>query len=238
MIYKLGYFAIPYFYAIYNDVATLPNGRKAYLAALLATIVGLSVYWGDTWYGMLSAFSGVMCVVLVAEKRLSNFGWGLLNCSLYGFISYQNGYFGDMTLNWMVYVPFQFIGFYLWNRSLQDEVEVTSKSLAWWDILNIATATAVAVYIGHEILVKFGGNHPWLDSFNVVLSLVATVLMAKRYAEQWLCWILVNLSGIAMWVKATMANDGEGVATLIMWSAFLLNSLYGYYRWKTTAERG
>lgn len=94
MIYKLGYFAIPYFYAIYNDVATLPNGRKAYLAAMLATIVGLSVYWGDTWYGMLSAFSGVMCVVLVAEKRLSNFGWGLINCSLYGFISYQNGYFG------------------------------------------------------------------------------------------------------------------------------------------------
>ncbi len=62
MIYKFGYFAIPYFYAIYNDIATLPNGRKTYLAAMLATIVGLSVYWGDTWYGMLSAFSGVMCV--------------------------------------------------------------------------------------------------------------------------------------------------------------------------------
>lgn len=222
---------------VYNDIATLPKGRKAYLGAMLSTIVGLSAYWGDTWYGMLSAFSGVMCVVLVAEKRLSNFAWGLLNCSLYGFISYQNGFFGDMTLNWAIYIPFQFIGFYLWNRSMQEEVEVTSKSLYWWDILNITVATAAAMYIGQLILTYYGGNHPWLDSFNVVLSLVATVLMAKRYAEQWLCWILVNLSGIAMWLSATMSNQGEGVATLIMWSAFLINSTYGYYRWKTSAER-
>ncbi len=237
MIYQIGYYTIPYLYALYNDIATLPSGRKAYLLAMLATIVGLSIYWGDTWYGMLSAFSGVMCVVLVAEKRLSNFAWGLLNCSLYGFISYQNGFFGDMTLNWAIYIPFQFIGFYLWNRSMQEEIEVTSKSLEWWSILNIAVGTAAAVYIGQLILTYYGGNHPWLDSFNVVLSLVATVLMAKRYAEQWLCQILVNLSGIAMWLSATMSNQGEGVATLIMWSAFLINSIYGYYRWKTTAER-
>lgn len=237
MIYQIGYYTIPYLYALYNDIATLPSGRKAYLLTMLATIVGLSIYWGDTWYGMLSAFSGVMCVVLVAEKRLSNFAWGLLNCSLYGFISYQNGFFGDMTLNWAIYIPFQFIGFYLWNRSMQEEIEVTSKSLEWWSILNIAVGTAAAVYIGQLVLTYYGGNHPWLDSFNVVLSLVATVLMAKRYAEQWLCWILVNLSGIAMWLSATMSNQGEGVATLIMWSAFLINSIYGYYRWKITAER-
>lgn len=221
---------------IYNDIATLPNGRKAYLMAMLATIVGLSIYWGDTWYGMLSAFSGVMCVVLVAEKRLSNFAWGLINCGLYGFISYQNGFFGDMTLNWVVYVPFQFIGFYLWNKSLQDDIEVTSKSLHWVDVFNLSMLVAFLVYTGYKVLSFYGGNHPVLDSFNVVLSLVATVLMAKRYAEQWLCWILVNLSGIAMWVQTTLTNGGEGVATLIMWSAFLINSIYGYYRWKSTAE--
>ena len=60
--------------------------------------------------------------------------------------------------------------------------------------------------------------------------------MAKRYAEQWLCWILVNMSGIAMWIQATMDNGGDGVATLIMWSAFLINSLYGYYNWKSTIK--
>lgn len=221
---------------IYNDIATLSNGRKSYLLAMLTTIVGLSLYWGDTWYGMLSAFSGVMCVVLVAEKRLSNFAWGLVNCALYGFISYKNGFFGDMTLNWLVYLPFQFIGFYLWNRSLQDDVEVKSKSLHWIDTFNLGLLVAFIIYIGHEALVYFNGSHPWLDSFNVTLSLVATVLMAKRYSEQWLAWVLVNLSGIAMWINATMTNGGEGVAALAMWSAFLVNSLYGYYRWKSTSK--
>lgn len=221
---------------IYNDIATLSTGRKSYLTGMLTIIVGLSLYWGDTWYGMLSAFSGVMCVVLVAEKRLSNFVWGLVNCALYGFISYKNGFFGDMTLNWLVYLPFQFIGFYLWNRSLQDNVEVKSNSLSIIDTLGLGLLTVFAVYIGQLVLVSYGGNHPWLDSFNVTFSLVATVLMTKRYAEQWLCWILVNLSGIAMWINATMTNGGEGVATLIMWSAFLVNSVYGYYRWKSTAK--
>ena len=40
-----------------------------------------------------------------------------------------------------------------------------------------------------------------MDATNVVLSVAATILMAKRYTEQWLCWILVNISGIAMWSK-------------------------------------
>ena len=221
---------------IYKDIATLSYGRNAYLVGMLATIMGLSIYWGDTWYGMLSAFSGVLCVVLVAEKRLSNFFWGLINCALYGFVSYQNGFFGDMTLNWAIYVPFQFIGFYLWSRSGTMSEEVTSKSLDWSDTVLLAITCAVAVCVGAQVLAYFHGNHPWIDSFNVTLSLVATVLMAKRYAEQWLCWVLVNVSGIAMWISATVQNEGEGVATLIMWSAFLINSVYGYYRWVSTAE--
>ena len=221
---------------IYKDIDTLSVARKSYLLVMLTIIVSLSLYWGDTWYGMLSAFSGVMCVVLVAEKKISNFAWGFINCLLYGFISYKNGFFGDMSLNWFVYLPFQFVGFYLWNRSMQEGSEVITKSLDWVNVFNLALLTAFIVYIGHEILVMYGGNHPWLDSFNVTLSLVATVLMAKRYAEQWLCWILVNMSGIAMWIQATMDNGGDGVATLIMWSAFLINSLYGYYNWKSTIK--
>ena len=47
--------------------------------------------------------------------------------------------------------------------------------------------------------------------------------MVLRYREQWLLWIVLNIISIALWA--------ENTAMYVMYSAYLLNSLYGYYNW-------
>lgn len=33
-------------------------------------IAGLSIYWGDNWFGIISAVTGAMCVILTAKKYI------------------------------------------------------------------------------------------------------------------------------------------------------------------------
>ena len=49
------------------------------------------------------------------------------------------------------------------------------------------------------------------------------LLMILRYREQWLLWIVLNVLSILLWA--------EQPAMYLMYSAYLLNSLYGYYNW-------
>jgi nicotinamide mononucleotide transporter len=55
--------------------------------------------------------------------------------------------------------------------------------------------------------------------------------MLKRFAEQWAVWIAVNILSIILWVSALLATGGNDWTMLVMWSAFLVNSVYGYVNW-------
>jgi len=51
----------------------------------------------------------------------------------------------------------------------------------------------------------------------------ALALRVLRYREQWLLWIVLNIISILLWADNT--------SMYVMYSAYLLNSLYGYYNW-------
>ena len=85
--------------------------------------------------------------------------------------------------------------------------------------------------MGAFILHLLGGKLVLLDASTTVLSIVAMILMAARLKEQWYLWIVVNIISIYMWVQAFVLGNPDGIATLLMWSVFLLNAVYGLIKW-------
>lgn len=55
--------------------------------------------------------------------------------------------------------------------------------------------------------------------------------MIQRYAEQWFMWIVVNVLTIILWLVTLLTSGGNDWAMLVMWTAFLINSVYGYINW-------
>lgn len=228
---------IKYMGTVGKELIDLPMLSKFYMAALAVVCFIISISWGDPWYATLSTVSGVLCVVLVAERKISNYFWGVINCVLYGYLSYQNRFYGDMALNWVIYLPFQFIGMHLWSKQMNTNNEVITRSLSDKQRLLGSISVLFIIYGTGAVLSHFGGQSPYTDASNTIWSIAATILMAKCYREQWFCWIVVNLTGIAMWGIATYNNGGAGVAGLIMWLAFLVNSLYGYVQWSKQEKK-
>ncbi len=58
------------------------------------------------------------------------------------------------------------------------------------------------------ILIEFtDSNVPWADSFTTALSIVAMWMLAKKYAEQWLVWILIDIVSSGLYVyKASISQ--------------------------------
>ena len=57
--------------------------------------------------GSLAGIAGVLCVVLVAKGSIWNYVFGLVNVSMYAYISYKASLYGDAVLNAFYYLPMQ-----------------------------------------------------------------------------------------------------------------------------------
>lgn len=199
---------------------------------VISSGIGLSLYWGDTTIGMISMVTNILCVVLVAKGRISSYFWGLIGVVTYAYVSYQSKIYGDVMLNVIYFFPMQFVGYYLWKKNMGN-TEVEKKYLTLKQKLYGVLVCAVSIYAWSLMLKMLGGNVPVLDATSTVLSIIAMALLSFGYAEQWTLWIIVNLVSISMWVSVAMIGEGS-VAMLVMWVTFLLNSIFGYIKWKRT----
>lgn len=217
---------------------SLLKGWSVFEVVWLALFTAVNIYlffaWGDSLLGLISSMTGMICVVLVAKGKITNYYFGIVQAGTYAYISYTYGLYGEAMLNAMFYLPLQFVGIYMWSKNKVvnsvkgEEIVVKRMDKREWFVFIALTVAASLIYA--IILTKIGGKQVHLDSFAVVLSIGASVLMLKRYAEQWVVWIVVNVLSIVLWATA-LKDGGNDYTVLVMWVAFLVNSVYGYVNW-------
>lgn len=203
----------------------------AWLIIANGIILGLSLYWGDGIVPIISALTGVTCVIFVSKQMMSNYFFGIINVGLYAYLAFKSRLYGDFMLNAFYYFPMQFIGLYMWTKAKDSDGDVKSKTLTNKGkiILTIVSIASIAAY--SFILSLLGGNIPIIDATSTILSIIAQILMVRRYLEQWYLWVIVNIVSIIMWAVSLTQGSGD-MSTLLMWVIFLLNSLYGLYNWR------
>lgn len=200
------------------------------------TMVGLSLYWQESTIGMISAISGVLCVVLTGKGKRLAFVFGTINTILYAYISYLAGFYGKTMLNILYYLPMQFYGLYVWNKHTDgDTYEVVKKNMAQKTKLTVAIVAFLAVATYGYFLTLLRGNLAYVDSLSTVLSVFAMIISIKRYTEQWILWIVINCVTIFMWGYAFVVQGTESVATLLMWCIYLVNAVIMYLKWRKEA---
>lgn len=208
-----------------------------WLVVACSIITGLSIYWGDNLMGIISALTGVICVILTGKGKLSAYLFGLVNCVLYAIIAYEAKLYGETMLNLIYYVPMQFIGFYIWNKNMNKESHEVNKvhmknktRLLWLAIMIIGTI----VYA--FILKALGDAMPLVDSFTTFSSIVAMIVSVKMYAEQWWIWIAVDVFSVYMW-WVNFSAGSDNMATLLMWVVYLGNAIIMCIKWEKEARQ-
>ena len=209
---------------------------------MVLAVVGFTIYFSitDTTNTILyliidaiAAISGILCVVLCAKGKKSQYIWGVLNVVGYVIIAWINKYYGEVMLNDLYYLPSQFIGYYLWNKHTNEETDdVEGNKLNITKSILLVIVCGVGILLYKILLDVLGGQGTLLDSASTTISVFANLLMMLRYREQWLLWIIIDIITVIMWI---LAGD---LIMVTMWSVYLINAFYGYYNWtKISKER-
>ena len=190
--------------------------------------------------GSVAGIAGVLCVVLVAKGSIWNYLFGLINVSMYAYISYKASLYGDAGLNALYYLPMQFIGWWQWRKrgaavseaeAAGEGVQVKARRLDLKQRIFLALGCFVAVALIGFLLKHLGDPQPFKDSATTVLSIVAQALMALAFMEQWALWIITNVISVVMWGVCVARGEAHAEVMVIMWTFYLLNSINGLRVW-------
>jgi nicotinamide mononucleotide transporter len=216
---------------IKNELSGWKKWEIIWLLIACSIITGLSIYWGDNLMGIISATTGVACVVCTGKGKLSAYLFGLVNCVLYAIISYKAGYYGEVSFN-VISIPLQFVGFITWSKHMNAEThEVEKKHMSKEGRLLLALVIVILTIIYGSVLKVIGGNMPFVDSFTTVSSMIAMIISVMMYSEQWYMWLVINSMSIVLWIGNLM-NGTDNWATLIMWLVFWVNSVINLIKWE------
>lgn len=184
----------------------------------------------------LEASAFAMALAMVAlNMRVHPAAWPLAIASsaLYGVVFRESGLYANAALQ-LVFIGVAAWGWWQWLRgqgagggplvvrTLGPEgraIALGAVLLAW-----PATAFVLGRYTDSTV--------PWWDAFPTAASLVGTVLLARKYVENWPAWVVVNAVAVALFVHQRLW------LTAVLYAILLALAFVGWARWRRLAAAG
>ncbi len=73
---------------------------------------------------------------------------------------------------------------------------------------------------------KTDSDIPYWDAFTTVFSFIATFMMAKKILENWLFWIVIDVTCIFIYAFKGLNS------TVLLFIVYTLMALYGFINWR------
>jgi nicotinamide mononucleotide transporter len=176
---------------------------------------------------VLGAVLGLIYIFLSIRQNIFTWPVGLFTSALYIYVFFQAKFYADMALQ-MYYVGVSIYGWYYWIKGSPEkghDLPVVHTPRKFWIPLMIISVI-LFLFIAW-ILKKYTDSPiPFWDAFTTAFSLTATWMLARKYLETWLIWIIVDL------VSTFLYAIKDLWATVILFSVYTGMAAVGYFQWK------
>lgn len=216
---------------IKSEISGFGKKERVIFPILIFLIIIMSVITKDNKIALISAVCGISYTILAGKGKVSCYFIGITGTICYSYLAFKNGFYGNLLLYSLYYLPMEIIGIIKWNKHLKkDTREVIKTRLSNKERIIYAAISMAAVIIVWICLSIFGGRTAILDSTASVFSVLGQLLTVKRCIEQWYIWFIVNMISLIMWIIAYI-NGSNCLATVIMWFVYVILAIYFLRNW-------
>lgn len=207
---------------------------RVFMMVMLLVQIVLFFINPDSFLGTIAGISGIISVMLCAKGKISFYFIGFIQTISYLILSWKNYFYGEVIEN-IFYIITMILGIFIWKKHMtKDEdgstqVQTLKFTKIQW-IVSVLIAAIGTVIMG-AWLVKIGSHQAYTDAATNVLSIYAQMLMIKRYREQWIWWLVIDILGLKMWFVA------GNWAMVAMYTSWIVNCIYGWKNWNRLEEK-
>lgn len=213
-------------------INTWKKSEKFILFLILNVIVVHAVVRQDSIIALVSALCGITYTFLAGKGLPICYLFGVTGSGFYSYLAFQNALWANLFLYACYYIPMQIIGYYRWNKNLQNnKKEIVKIVLPKKEMFYLVTILSLLSFVVYYCLIYLKDANPILDSITSVFSIGGMYLTVRRAIEQWIFWMVVNTLSLIMWI-AVAISGARVYSTIAMWTIYLFLAVYFYIVWK------
>ena len=192
--------------------------------ALDAIVAALAAIPPAEWVAVLLAFG-----YLVLAVRQNAWCWvcAIASSAIFLVLFARAGLVMQAALQ-MFYIAMGIYGWRAWRRGAGEsggELPVSRWS-AGRHLLSISLLLAATIVNGWIVARTQGGIVPYVDAFVAWVSVLATLMVARKVLENWLYWIVVDSVAAALyWSQGFQA-------TAVLFVLYVVIAVRGYFAWR------
>jgi nicotinamide mononucleotide transporter len=183
--------------------------------------------WLSThWIELAGTVFGLVFIFLEIKQDIWLWPIGIITAGFYVIVYYYSKFYADMSLQFY-YIVVSIYGWYWWVHGTKERAEIPvthTPRLVLRNVLIISCILMVA--LGYFLKYYTDSPVPWGDAFTTAFSITATWMLARKYLEQWLFWIVVNAVSIYLYIEK------ELYPTSVLFFVFLSLAIVGYIQWR------
>ena len=176
-----------------------------------------------SWIEAVGTLCGLLCIWLASKEKVINYLFGIVNVLLFAVIFYQIQLYSSLLLQ-IFFLLANIYGWYAWTRQTsaqQVELQIRwlgSRARIVWAILSLIAILVMTRFIdtifgqfAHLTVIllnQFGltaqlpvlqpDAYPFWDACMTILSVVAMIFMTRKWVENWVLWVVINIISVAI----------------------------------------
>ncbi len=176
-----------------------------------------------TIWDFIALITGIFGVILTIRESIWCWPTALISVAISGITFYNERLFGDVGLQFF-YLVSGIYGWMYWHK--KNKLNFKIKTIPKTFFIPLAIVTIIQSIIYYYVLRYFKSDKIIFDSVLTACSFTCTFMMAKKWIENWIFWIIIDLGYAILY----LIKDLPSYALLYIF--FSIMATYGYYSWK------
>ncbi|MGL4597756.1 MAG: nicotinamide riboside transporter PnuC [Bacteroidia bacterium] len=175
----------------------------------------------------IAVLCGILYVVLAVKQNYWCWPFGIVSSALYIFINYQYTYYWDALLQ-IYYCLVGVYGCWIWYKNPPQETSglKISKTPVLTLFRLIGLICILAFAMGYLADIKTDSTAPYADGALTAASFIATWMTARKWLENWLLWVIIDLAYIPLYLTR------EAELTAVLYLIYAIFAAVGFISWK------
>ena len=188
----------------------------------------MEAFLSGHWLDILTTVLGLIYIWLEYRASIALWVVGIIMPALDIWLYWSHGLYGDAGMAFY-YTLAAFYGFYVWKfkktRKLKQELPIIHMPRRQYLPATVCFFLAWgAIY--YILITWTKSTVPVLDSFTNALSFIGLWALARKYLEQWLFWMVVDVVCCMLYVQKGIPFKAG------LYGLYVLIAIAGYYKWK------
>ena len=169
-------------------------------------------------------------LLLAVRENVLCWLFAFLSTAIYTVLFWDVSLLMESALN-VYYMAMAIFGWYQWTRGgTNDSGEAPALAIRSmsgqqhaWVIASISILCLVSGYLLSE---HSSAAWPYVDSFTTWASVITTYLVARKYLQNWLYWIVIDTVSIPLYIDRGLN------LTALLFVAYVIIATIGYFKWR------